>query len=98
MAELERIKIIPLAVSIEDTAQKIVYEQLELKAPVLAQVEQFYEVQSKGTAIAAMRLLISLVSSVPESILKKMDYVDFLECQEYLLGFLTWKPSEIGKP
>ncbi|GBO49456.1 hypothetical protein MFFDBJGM_02474 [Pectobacterium versatile] len=92
MAELERIKIIPLAVSIEDTAQKIVYEQLELKAPVLAQVEQFYDVQSKGAAIAAMRLLISLVSSVPESILKKMDYVDFRKCEEYLLGFLTWKP------
>ncbi|MBI0554554.1 phage tail assembly protein [Pectobacterium parmentieri] len=92
MAELERVKIIPLAVSIEDTVQKIIYEQLELKAPVLAQVEQFYEAQAKVSAIAAMRLLTSLTSSVPESILKKMDYVDFRKCEEYLLGFLTWKP------
>ncbi|VTN15517.1 Uncharacterised protein [Raoultella terrigena] len=63
MAELERSKSIILTIPLEDAAQKIRYEQLELKAPTLTQVEKFYEKQESSTSIAAMRLLIALVQT-----------------------------------
>ncbi|CTT03082.1 TPA: phage tail assembly protein [Escherichia coli] len=92
MAEIERVKIILLAVPLEDAPQKTRYEQLELKAPTLSQAEQFYEKQAASTSLAAMRLLIALVSGTRESVLQPMDFIDFRKCEEYLLGFLTWKP------
>lgn len=92
MAELERAKIIPLTVRLEDKAENITYESLELKAPTLRQAEQFYEKQASSTPLAAMRLLIALVSGTRESILQPMDFLDYRKCEEYLLGFLTWKP------
>ena len=92
MAELERTKIIVLIKPLEDTAQKIRYEQLELKAPTLSQVEQFYEKQDSSTSISAMRLLIALVTETRESVLTSMDFIDFCKCKEYLLSFLSWKP------
>lgn len=91
MAEIERVKIIPLTVALEDTTTKIRYEQLELKAPTLSQAEQFYAKQTASTSLAAMRLLIALVSGTRESVLQPMDFIDFRECEEYLLSFLTWK-------
>ena len=42
MAEIERVKIIPLTVALDDAAEKTTYTQLELKAPTLSQAEQFY--------------------------------------------------------
>lgn len=69
MAELERTKIIVLTTPLEDVAQKTRYEQLELKAPTLSQVEKFYEKQESSSAIAAMRLLIGLVTDTRESVL-----------------------------
>lgn len=92
MAELERTKRIALIVPIEDAIQKISYESLDLKAPALIQVEQFYDRQATSTSLSAMRLLICLVTGVPESLLQKMDFIDYKKCEEYLLGFLTWKP------
>ena len=92
MAELERTKIIVLTTPLEDAAQKTRYEQLELKAPTLSQVDKFYEKQESSSAIAAMRLLIGLVTDTRESVLQPMDYVDFCKCKEYLLSFLNWKP------
>ncbi|TDQ26731.1 hypothetical protein EDF75_0782 [Raoultella sp. BIGb0149] len=92
MAELERTKIIALIKPLEDIVQKSRYDQLELKAPTLSQVEQFYEKQESSTSIAAMRLLIALVTDTRESVLAPMDYIDFCQCKEYLLGFLNWKP------
>ena len=92
MAELERTKIIVLTTPLEDVAQKTRYEQLELKAPTLSQAEQFYEKQAASTSLAAMRLLIALVSGTRESVLQPMDFLDFRKCEEYLLSFLTWKP------
>ncbi|AKL32049.1 TPA: phage tail assembly protein [Klebsiella pneumoniae] len=92
MAELERTKVIPLIKPLVDEAQKTRYEQLELKAPTLSQAEQFYEKQASSTSLAAMRLLISLVADTRESVLQPMDFIDFRKCEEFLLGFLTWKP------
>lgn len=37
MAEIERVKIIPLTVALDDAAEKTTYTQLELKAPTLSQ-------------------------------------------------------------
>ncbi|MCE2001481.1 phage tail assembly protein [Enterobacter asburiae] len=92
MADIERVKVIALAVPLMDEAQKTRYERLELKAPTLSQAEQFYEKQASSTSLAAMRLLIALVSGTRESVLQPMDFLDFRKCEEYLLSFLTWKP------
>lgn len=91
MAELERVKIIPLVKPLEDTTKKMTYPELELKAPTLIQAEQFYEKQAASTSLAAMRLLIALVTDTRESVLQPMDFIDFRKCEEYLLSFLTWK-------
>jgi hypothetical protein len=92
MAELERTKTITLIAPLEGAEKNVTYESLQLKAPALVQVEQFYERQATQTSLSAMRLLICLVTGVPEGQLQKMDYIDFKKCEEYLLGFLTWKP------
>lgn len=92
MAEFERVKVIPLSKPLIDDAEKTRYEQLELKAPTLSQAEQFYEKQAASNSLAAMRLLIALVTGTRESILQPMDFIDFRTCEVYLLGFLTWKP------
>ncbi|XTZ39576.1 phage tail assembly protein [Salmonella enterica] len=92
MAEIERTKVIILAVPLTDEAKKTRYEQLELKAPTLSQAEQFYEKQASSSSLAAMRLLIALVADTRESVLAPMDFIDFRKCEEYLLSFLTWKP------
>ncbi|MCX8985053.1 MULTISPECIES: phage tail assembly protein [Enterobacteriaceae] len=91
MAELERVKIIPLVKPLEDTTKKMTYPELELKAPTLSQAEQFYEKQAASTSLAAMRLLIALVTDTREIVLQPMDFIDFRKCEEYLLSFLTWK-------
>ena len=92
MAEIERVKTIQLTAPLEDVAQKTSYTQLELKAPTLSQAEQFYEKQTSSTSLAAMRLLIALVTGTRESVLQPMDFIDFRKCEEYLLSFLSWKP------
>ncbi|MBA8064805.1 phage tail assembly protein [Citrobacter freundii] len=91
MAELERVKIIPLVKHLEDSVKKTTYTELELKAPTLSQAEQFYEKQASTSSLAAMRLLIALVTDTRESVLQPMDFIDFRKCEEYLLSFLTWK-------
>lgn len=91
MAELERVKIISLVKPLEDTTKKMTYPELELKAPTLSQAEQFYEKQAASTSLAAMRLLIALVTDTRESVLQPMDFIDFRKCEEYLLSFLIWK-------
>ncbi|EHJ8971180.1 phage tail assembly protein [Salmonella enterica] len=72
------------------------YEEITLSEPALIQVEQFYDMQKKTNALTAMRLLISLVSQVPESALRQMRYTDFLQCEAYMTRFLTWTPSGSG--
>lgn len=81
---------------IEDNTGNIVYDKLTLEEPALMQVEQFYDMQRKENALVAMRLLISLVSGVPESIIRRMKYTDFRRCEEFMTDFLTWKPSGGG--
>lgn len=93
---LEKTKSITLSKKLEMAGGVMVYESLDLKEPVLAQVEQFYECQRNKNSMAAMKLLISLVSTVPESALGNMSFTDYRECEDYLLGFLTYKTSMGG--
>ncbi len=93
---LEKSKTIKLSKKLELANGTVVYESLDLKEPVLVQVEQFYECQRNKNSMAAMKLLISLVSTVPESALGNMDFTDYKECEDYLLGFLTYKTSNGG--
>lgn len=98
MAEIERSKEIPLDVPFEDEKQKIRYESLTLRAPTLSQAEQFYEKQAAKSSLAGMRLLIALTSGgIPESVLQKMDFIDYRKCEDFLMGFLTWRSSPSGK-
>ncbi|MCC8466906.1 phage tail assembly protein [Photorhabdus bodei] len=93
---LEKTKTIVLSTPIESNDGKVRYEQIDLKEPVLIQVEQFYEASKKANPLAATRLLISLVSEIPESVLKKMAISDFHQCQEFLEGFLDSESSKSG--
>ncbi|MCC8466653.1 phage tail assembly protein [Photorhabdus bodei] len=93
---LETTKTIVLNTPIESNDGKVRYEQIDLKEPVLIQVEQFYETNDKSNPLAAMRLLISLVSGIPESVLKKMAISDFHQCQEFLDVFLDSKNFTTG--
>ncbi|OKP27662.1 phage tail assembly protein [Serratia fonticola] len=93
---LEKTKNITLSKKLEMAGGVMVYESLDLKEPVLAQVEQFYECQRNKNSMAAMKLLIALVSSVPETVLGNMDFTDYKKCEDYLMSFLTYVPSMGG--
>lgn len=98
MAEIERVKEIKLDVPFEDKVQNIRYESLTLRAPTLSQAEQFYEKQAAKSSLAAMRLLIALTAGgIPESVLQQMDFIDYRECEDFLMGFLTWSASPGGR-
>ncbi|AXC64891.1 TPA: phage tail assembly protein [Salmonella enterica subsp. enterica serovar Newport] len=88
---------ITLRKPLEDESRNIRYETITLTEPVLMQVEQFYDMQKKSNTLVAMRLLVSLVSGVPESIIRRLPYTEFRRCEEYMTGFLTWSPSGNGR-
>lgn len=94
---MEKTKVIPLSSPLEDRAQKTAWEQIELREPALLEVEQFYDKQAKSSSLPAMRLLISLVSGIPESALARIAFTDYRKCEAYLLGFLTYSASQDGE-
>ncbi|CNI75897.1 phage tail assembly protein [Yersinia pekkanenii] len=93
MAELERTKTIPLVKSISHEATKTTYEVIELSEPVLIQVQQFYDEQTKSGSLSAMGLLISSVSGVPREAIKKMAFTDYKSCEVYMMSFLAYSPQ-----
>ncbi|WP_237387333.1 phage tail assembly protein [Xenorhabdus sp. Sc-CR9] len=95
---MEKTKIVQLSKRIESNDGKEVYTEISLREPCLIEVEQFYEAQAKNTSssLPAMRLLIALVSGVPETVLKKMAITDFNVCREFMTGFLVYIPSGDG--
>ncbi|MBK0004381.1 phage tail assembly protein [Erwinia sp. S38] len=95
MAVLEQTKSIPLSKPLE--LANVRYEQIDLKEPVLSEVEQFYELQRSKNGMAAMKLLIALNSGLTEKVLGGLAYTDYRKCEDYLMGFLTFNPSETGK-
>ncbi|MDE1476238.1 phage tail assembly protein [Xenorhabdus bovienii] len=94
---MEKTKVIILSKQIESNDGKEVYTEIHLREPALFDVEQFYEMDRKSNPLAAMRLLIALVSPVPETVLKKMAITDFRECEVFLTHFLAYSPSSNGK-
>ncbi|XVH45945.1 phage tail assembly protein [Providencia hangzhouensis] len=97
MMEIEKSKTFTLNTPIESNDGSTRYETIDLKEPVLLQVEQFYAEQAKSaSSLPAMRLLIVLVSGIPDPVIKKMSITDFAICRDYLQRFLAFNPSEHG--
>lgn len=95
--EIEKSKTFTLNTPIESNDGSPRYETIDLKEPVLLQVEQFYAEQAKSaSSLPAMRLLIVLVSGIPDPVIKKMSITDFAICRDYLQRFLAFNPSELG--
>lgn len=95
--EIEKAKTFTLNTPIESNDGTVRYETITLKEPVLLQVEQFYAEQAKSpSSLPAMRLLIVLVSGIPDPVIKKMSITDFAICRDYLQRFLAFNPSELG--
>ncbi|KLU15133.1 MULTISPECIES: phage tail assembly protein [Xenorhabdus] len=95
---MEKTKIVELSQPIESNDGKEVYQEIHLREPTLIEVEQFYEADRKSNPLAAMRLLISLVSQtrITDTVLKKMAITDFRECEAFLTRFLAYTPSNNG--
>lgn len=91
---LEKTKVIPLSKNLK--MGDVIYEHIDLKEPCLSDVEEFYSIQEAKNTMAAMKLLIALVSGISERTLSPMAYTDYLRCEDYLVGFLTWSPSKAG--
>lgn len=83
-------KTITLSKPLESNDGKVRYEEVNLREPCLIEVEQFYDVQNKASnSLPGMRRLISLVSEIPETELKKMAITDFKQCRDFLTPFLA---------
>lgn len=81
---------IPLGKPITDNATKQEWAEITLKEPVLIQVEQFQDkLRNTNNSVTATRLLISLVSGVPENALKYMLLSDFKKCDAWLNRFFS---------
>ncbi|MBQ0955990.1 phage tail assembly protein [Serratia symbiotica] len=94
MATLDKKKTIVLSKAL--TMGDVRYEHLDLKEPVLAEVEQFYDIQRAKNSMAAMKLLIALNTGVTEKALGSMAFTDYRQCEDYLMSFLTFDPSPDG--
>ncbi|MGV2936934.1 phage tail assembly protein [Providencia sp. AGC89] len=95
--EIEKTKTVRLTTALESNDGSERYEEINLKEPVLFQVEQFYAEQAKySSSLPAMRLLIVLVSGIPDPMIKKMSITDFAVCRDYLQSFLAFNPSDRG--
>ncbi|MEY0288064.1 phage tail assembly protein [Providencia rettgeri] len=94
---IEKTKTVRLTTALESNDGSERYEEINLKEPVLFQVEQFYAEQAKySSSLPAMRLLIVLVSGIPDPMIKKMSITDFAVCRDYLQSFLAFNPSDHG--
>lgn len=94
MAVLDKTKTVMLCQALK--VGDMCYEQLDLKEPALAEVEQFYDVQRAKNSMAAMKLLIALNSGVTEKALGAMAFTDYRKCEDFLMSFLTFNPSTDG--
>ncbi len=92
---METTKTITLSKPLESNDGKVRYEEVNLREPCLIEVEQFYNEMDKTVgSLPAMRLLIVLVSGVPDQVIKKMAISDFTKCRDFLMGFLTLTPGK----
>lgn len=92
---METTKTVTLSKPLESNDGKVRYEEIHLREPCLIEVEQFYNEMDKTVgSLPAMRLLIVLVSGVPDQVIKKMAISDFVECRDFLMNFLTLTPGK----
>lgn len=92
---METTKTITLSKPLESNDGNTRYEEVNLREPCLFEVEQFYNEMDKTVgSLPAMRLLIVLVSGVPDQVVKRMAISDFVDCRDYLMGFLTLTPGK----
>lgn len=97
MNEIERTKRIILNKKLEHEAAKTTYEALDLREPTLIEVESFYNKSKEASGLAAMKLLISLVSGgIPESVISRMAFTDYKQCEEFLDSFLSYTTKQTG--
>lgn len=87
---MEKSTTIELSKPIEDKTTKQEWSEIELREPVLFEMEQFFDkLKQCGNSLTAARLLIHLVSGVPESALKTMNSSDYHKCDQWLNTFFT---------
>lgn len=95
MEEQDKSIVIPLDKPLADTSGKLVWENIELHEPALIEVNQFFDKQKTDGALAAMGLLISLLSGIPPQVIKKLPFTTFKQCEVFLLTFLNYIPEKI---
>lgn len=95
MEEQDKSIVIPLDKPLADAGGKLVWENIELHEPALIEVNQFFDKQKTDGALAAMGLLISLLSGIPPQVIKKLPFTTFKQCEVFLLTFLNYSPEKI---
>jgi len=93
--EQDKSIVIPLDKPLADAGGKLVWENIELHEPALIEVNQFFDKQKTDGALAAMGLLISLLSGIPPQVIKKLPFTTFKQCEVFLLTFLNYSPEKI---
>ncbi|WP_434627653.1 phage tail assembly protein [Chromobacterium sp. CV08] len=63
------------------------YHVLELREPLVDELEKFHEQLEKKTPIFATKFLISLVSDVPVAAIGRLGARDFKAAEAYLANF-----------
>ena len=95
MEEQDKSIVIPLDKPLADAGGKLVWENIELHEPALIEVNQFFDKQKTDGALAAMGLLISLLSGIPPQVIKKLPFTTFKQCEVFLLTFLNYSPEKV---
>lgn|GEM_PF-511996 len=95
MEEQEKSIVIPLDKPLTDASGKLVWEIISLHEPALIEVNQFFDKQKADGALAAMGLLISLLSGIPPQVVRRMPFTTFKHCEGFLLTFLNYLPDPV---
>lgn len=93
MEEQDKSIVIPLTKPLADTSGKLVWESISLHEPALIEVTQFFTSQQTNGPITAMGHLISLLSGIPQLVVKRMPFTTFKQCEVFLLTFLNFTPE-----
>jgi len=93
--EQEKSIVIPLDKPLTDASGKLAWESIPLHEPALIEVNQFFDKQKTDGALAAMGLLISLLSGIPPQVIKKLPFTIFKQCEVFLLTFLNYNPEKV---
>lgn len=95
MEEQDKNIVISLDKPLADAGGKLVWESIPLHEPALIEVNQFFDKQKTDGALAAMGLLISLLSGIPPQVIKKLPFTTFKQCEVFLLTFLNYSPEKV---